>query len=416
MDASASGRLAALLCLAATMPAPVVIAQPAPSVQADPMGIELRYEAFAGCPEREAFAKNLDARRRGPAEVAKAERSRVAVPTSGVQLDVRLRSSAARVEGSIVVRSANGAQSARRIVASTCGEAADALALIAALALQGIEVEEVPAPATDTAEPSTGRRKDPSDNRVGRRADRPRASDPGPTKDRPSEDPSGVSETEPTPTTTTTTTTTTTEASAEAEIAAERKVVGESASKERVVDDPIEPDAERTTRAYVLLSGGVASGVLPRVQPVPELSLGLEQGPPGILFWSVHAAFRISPDQTRHFDQGVVAFGWWTGLSAVCLGARDSGLSASGCAAVEVGVLSADASDTARPRNERRAWVALGPGLTFGYDVTPALRLSLRAEVLTPLARYRLELPSGSAVHEPAALGLRAGLGAGLRL
>jgi hypothetical protein len=142
----------------------------------------------------------------------------------------------------------------------------------------------------------------------------------------------------------------------------------------------------------------------------------LEQGPPGVLFWSVHAAFRISPDQTRHVDQGVVTFGWWTGLSAVCLGVRDAQLSASGCATLEVGVLSSGASDTENPRDERRAWVALGPGLTFGYDLTPALRLSLRAELLTPLARYRLELPRGTAVHEPSALGLRAGLGVGLWL
>jgi len=399
MDASVSGRLAAFFCLAAAITAtPVVVAQPAP-------GVELRYEAFAGCPERDAFAKNLDARQRG-----------AAVPTSAVQLDVRLRDLADRVEGSITVTSANGVSSARRIVASTCSEAADALALIAALALQGIEVEEVP--ADDTRESSTATRKDPRDSRASRRAKAPPSPSPS------ASEPDVVPGTEPTTTITTppdpsaeTTTATTTPTATESKT--ESEVIDESAGEVREStseDDPIEPHAVRTTRAYVLLSGGVASGVLPRVQPFPELALGLEQGSPGVVFWSVHAAFRISPDQTRHFDQGVVAFGWWTGLSAVCLGARDSGLSASGCAAVEVGVLSADASDTARPRNERRAWVALGPGLTFGYDVTPALRLSLRAEVLTPLARYRLELPQGTAVHEPSGLGLRAGLGVGLWL
>jgi hypothetical protein len=390
MDASASGRLAALLCFAAAIAAPVV-AQPV-----DPIGVELRYEAFAGCPERDAFAKNLDARRRGAVQAANA-----------VQLDVRLRSSEARVEGSIVVRSANGVQSARRIVAATCGEAADALALIAALALQGIEVEEVPAPVNDTDEQPTGRRKDLSDNRDARRAEKPRASDPGPTR-------------EPEPTTTTAA-----EVPFEAESAAESTTkpeverageVRQSAREEHAEDDPIETDAERTTRAYVLLSGGVASGVLPRVQPLPELALGLSQGPPGVLFWSVQAAFRISPGQTRHFDQGVVTFGWWTGLSAACLGARGSQLSASACATLEVGVLSSGATDTENPRDERRAWVGLGPGLTFGYDVTPALRLSLRAELITPLTRYRLELPRGSAVHEPAPLGLRTGLGVGFYL
>lgn len=394
MGASASGRLAAFLCIAAAIAARVV-AQPAPS---NPTGVELRYEAFAGCPDREAFAKNLEARRRGAAG-----------PPRAVQLDVRLRSAGARVEGSLVVSGANGAGSERRIVASTCGEAADALALIAALALQGIEVEEVPAPVNETDERSTGRRKDPSDNRGDRRTDRPRASDSV-----------AANETEPA-----TTTPTAVEAAAEPEPAADStpdreaidERVGEAlASEERVDDEPIEPDTERSMRAYVLLSGGVASGVLPRAQLLPELSLGLEQGPPGVLFWSVHAAFRISPDQTRHFEQGVVTFGWWTGLAAVCLGARASQLSASGCATVEVGSLSGGADATENPQDERRAWVAVGPGVTLGYDITTALRLQLRAELITPLTRYSLELPRGSAVHEPAVLGLRAGLGAGLYL
>jgi hypothetical protein len=391
MDASVSGRLAAFFGLAAAISAPAVVAQPS----AEASSVELRYEAFAGCPDRDAFAKNLDARRRGPAAAG------------AVQLDVRLRSTAElphRVEGSIVVSSASGTGSARRITASTCAEAADALALIAALALQGIEVEEVP-PAEDTDEPAIGRRS-------GRRADRPRASDPSRAQDPPSQDASEVSETE-------ATTTTTSEAPAETAIATENEVVDDGAAEVREPAseaEPVEPDAERTTRVCLRLAGGVASGVLPRVQPFPELALGLEQGPPGVLFWSVHAAFRISPDQTRHFDQGVVTFGWWAGLSAVCLGARGTRLSASGCATLEVGVLSGDASDTNSPRDKRRAWVALGPGLTFGYDVTRALRLSLRAELLTPLTRYRLELPRGLAVHEPSALGLRAGLGASLWL
>lgn len=397
MDASVSGRLAAFFCLAAASMARVVVAQPAPSGQPNP--VELRYEASEGCPDREAFAKNLDARRRGPAAA------------SAVQLDVRLRSSAElpnRVEGSIVVSSASGTGSARRIVASTCAEAADALALIAALALQGIEVEEVP--TADTDEPSTGKRKDLSDSRGGRRADRPRASDPDPTTEaEPATTAETMAETSPV-------TEPATESTNESAAVDEREVVGEVRESSSEDDDGIEPDPERTTRAYVLLAGGVASGVLPRVQPFPELSLGLEQGPPGVLFWSLHAAFRISLDQTRHVDQGVVTFGWWTGLSAVCLGVRDGQLSASGCATVEVGALSGGATDTENAKSERRAWVAVGPGLTFGYEVTRALRLSLRAELLTPLTRYRLELPPGMAVHEPSALGLRAGLGASLWL
>jgi hypothetical protein len=382
MDASVSGRVAAFLCLATVIAARVV------SAQAAPIGVELHYEAFAGCPEREAFSKNLEARQRGAVAGA-------------VQLDVRLRELAADgVEGSITVSSANGV-SARRIMASTCSEAADALALIAALALQGIEVEEVP--ATDSDEPSTGKRKD-------RRADKTRASDADPTSQTPSEA-SVAAETEPTAATPTAAESTIETASPDEStvIDAVQKTTSED-------DEPIEPEAERTTHAYVLLSGGVASGVLPHVQPFPELALGLEQGPPGTFFWSVHAAFRISPNQTRHVDQGVVTFGWWTGLSAVCLGVRASQLSASGCAVIEVGLLSASGTDTESPRSERRAWVALGPGLTFGYDVTPALRLSLRAELLTPLTRYRLELPRETAVHEPSALGLRAGLGVGLYL
>ena len=398
VDARASARLAALICLAAAIGAPAVAAQPA--------AVELRYEAFAGCPDRDAFATNLEARRRGAAG-----------PAHAVQLDVRLRELPAqggssgelplRVEGSILVSSAAGVGSARRIVAATCGEAADALALIAALALQGIEVEEVP--AAGTQEPPASSRKERVDSRGGRRAERPRADQEDVAQGAGAvvEEPSSSA--------------TAREVPAEDETAGESSEVVEEVARQPAdavepADDPGQPGDERGLVAYVVLAGGVATGALPRVHPMPELSLRLEQGPPGVLFWSVQAAFRISPDQTRHFDEGVVTFGWWTGLSAVCLGARSAELSASGCATLEVGALSGGASETENPRHERRAWVALGPGLTFGYDLTRSLRLVLRAELLTPLARYRLELPRGSAVHEPAALGLRAGLGIGLQL
>ena len=65
MDVREAGRLAALLYLAAAWGAPFVQAQPALGEQE--LGVELHYEAFTGCPERDAFVKNLKARRRGAA-------------------------------------------------------------------------------------------------------------------------------------------------------------------------------------------------------------------------------------------------------------------------------------------------------------------------------------------------------------
>lgn len=381
--------------LATTAVGSVALAQPAASANQSLAKIELSYEAFAGCPEREVFAENLDARRRG------AVGSR-----SAVQLEVRLRplegsgrsaEPAPEVEGSIVVKSERGVPSARRIVAATCGEAADALAWIAALALQQIDVAE--APADDArAGRATGEPRSP------RSADRPRPPDP--------------SEAEPPPAIATES-----QAALKAPVETESKAAPlarerprDRASSDAAPQGVAEGPRPTEFRAYALLGGATAAGVLPRVQPLLDLSLSLEHGAQNAMAWSALAAFRIGPDQTRHLAQGAITLGFWSGLLAGCLGARGAQLSARACACFELGALSASATDTERPRSVQRAWAAVGPALALGYDITPALRVEARAEVLTPLTRYRLELPRGTAVHEPLSLGLRGGLGVGLRL
>lgn len=350
-------------------------------------GIDLQYEAPVGCPERDAFVKNLEARRRGaPPGTA----------TDTVRLEVRLELSE-RAAGSIAVTSRGGARSARRVEAATCAEAADALAFIAALALVGVQVEPEPAVAR------SNRATDQADKRASRAraTDQPLATEVTP----PDEAVAPVADVKES--------TAATETETEPQVAS---VTEQAEQAEPEEDDGDERAAQRTTRAHLMLAGGAGLGVLPAVQPLLELSLSVEAGGDGELLLSAQAGVRVAPDQTRSFDMGVVTFGWWSGLGSLCAGARGARLAASGCAMVEVGAVAASATETDRPQDELRAWLAVGPGLSLVLDASEALRLQLRAEALLPLARYRFELPRESAVHEPAQVGLRVGLGVGLRL
>lgn len=419
--------------LAAASAVPVVQAQPAPPTEGQVLGAELRYEAFTGCPDRDSFVKSLEARSRGVAA------------GMAQHLEVRLRplstrprnvdvGGADRVEGSITITGRDGARSARRIVAPTCAEASDALALIGALALQGLDVEEAtPASGNETAVPrkkttaKTTRRPAAGSTRAaqGDATGTSRAIEVGTL----GEGTGPVTGTE-----------AATEAwtdvvdVTEAPTGSQTPVADELEAQTEVVGEPIavadEPDTKtekregdvalagraNPPRAHVLLGGGVSSGVLPALQPLLELSLHLEGGAPGAVLLSAQADVRLPSSQTRSSEAGVVTFSWWSGLLSLCLGARGTELSFSGCALVEGGTLTGSATATERPQEKRRAWVALGPGLTLAYDAFAPLRLQLRAQTLAPFTRYRFELPRDTAIHQPAGLELRASLGVGLRL
>ena len=106
---------------------------------------EIVYRAPARCPDASAFAERVRARQR-PAQGAR--------PPTARRLEVRIEQRAGRAIGQLRVLGADGALTRRSIEAATCDEAADALALIAALTL---DLDAAEQPAHSAPEPPDSR-------------------------------------------------------------------------------------------------------------------------------------------------------------------------------------------------------------------------------------------------------------------
>ena len=133
MHDAEAGTLRWLLALAAVLLCPpVVLAQAALP--------EILYEAPAPCPTREAFIARLRAR----------SADAPARPPNTRRFEVRLALRAGHAIGQLRVLAIDGALSQRQIEAATCDEAADAVALIAALTLTPAS----PSPATPPPPPA----------------------------------------------------------------------------------------------------------------------------------------------------------------------------------------------------------------------------------------------------------------------
>lgn len=97
---------------------------------ADPNEVEtirIEYEAPAGCPSGREFERRVFARTRSARLAAQGEAARV--------FQVRLRRSAGRITGTLVIRESNGSSMERTVTGEHCSELATVLALASALAI-----------------------------------------------------------------------------------------------------------------------------------------------------------------------------------------------------------------------------------------------------------------------------------------
>jgi hypothetical protein len=102
------------------------------SVRADDLvPVQLEYAGFAGCPDADAFTREV---------LARAPRARLAAPTErGRTLVARVKQAGARsYDGVLVVRDAGGAATERAVHAPSCDELVTALAVIAAMVIDPI--------------------------------------------------------------------------------------------------------------------------------------------------------------------------------------------------------------------------------------------------------------------------------------
>jgi hypothetical protein len=314
--------------------------------------------------------------------------------------------------GAITVTRRGGHSAARRIEAASCAEASDGLALIAALALEG--VDDASAQQRPTGEGAAlGTSAQPARVREPARARATR------TSERDEEETAAKKPAE------ATTPASTETAHAPATVAPAREAASATSADDRdradghwldVDDDASDPLRPRS-RMSLLAAGLLASEVQPALQPGAGLSVALGLGDGRAPDFALRLGARFTPVYSERHAQGTVEFGWWSATAATCAGGYAPGarISLHGCVSLELGRLTARGRDTEQPRSEARPWVALGPSALVQWEPLSPLVLGLSLEAPFALVRDRFLLAAES-VHRPASLGLRGEFLLGARL
>lgn len=317
----------------------------------EPAPLHLEYAAPPSCPNASSFASEILARTR---------RVRFATPNEGgptlvVTIDVT-RDAAA---GKLVLRALDGAISEREVSGDGCAEVASALALIAALT---IDPEATTAPLALVP------------LRVSRPL-QPPPIDPSPAPPPP------------------------------------LSPISESTSKQ----------ADRATREprWRFAIGGAPSlslGVSPRATLGGLGFLEVVRLRASGFAPTLRVGFGYEVSGTALIAPGAVDFARATALLDACpvrlVLAR---FDLSPCVSFEAGALRASASAIVDAKSATRPWAALGATARATFEVTRPLFLDASLGGLFALSRDTFFFAPSTTIYEPAILGLRAAVGAGLR-
>ena len=345
-------------------------------------GTTVLYDAPAGCPSQSDFEARLRARGGSHGGSASA-------PPSLQRIEARIRAKGKRAQGVVVITDAAGVATTRQIVAASCAEAVDALALIVALTLDPLEAggpsQAAPAAAASPGEGSTSSAEGGSSesSKAAPATAAARAREHAPDKAN--------------------------EAAAESEKTSEPEIEHDTESKAR------SPGASEASRFGAFVSALVAAGATP--DPAFGAELGFEAVVlPGTPRLSAGLGARIVLSQTVHDAAGTASFDWWAGFASMCAGTHigSSAFSLDLCATFELGSLGASGSNTRNPASATKSWQALGPALNAEWVFAPPVLLTVGVEGLFPFRHQRFLLGE-SVIHEIPTVALRAQGGMGLR-
>jgi hypothetical protein len=122
----------------------------------------------------------------------------------------------------------------------------------------------------------------------------------------------------------------------------------------------------------------------------------------------------LLPGRSEPVGDGVsqrVDFALLAGGVRACYRVLSGRAHADTCGAFELGSLSADARGLVAASDSRDLWLATGLGVDLGWDLTPALALSARAEGLVPLVTESYVVNESETVTTTPDVTLRAALG-----
>jgi hypothetical protein len=322
-------------------------------VAAEGEPIHLEYRAFDRCPDESAFEAQV-----------RAHTPRVSFAEAAARtFEVRIDAGTASVVGRLVVRRADHVEGTRQIRAPSCDEAAEALALMVALAVDPSAVLIAPVAK--------------------------RAGDAGPP---PNAGPETSNAPPPPPVTMDT---------------------GSTAREVEVPRAVAEPGARRTL--YVGMDVAVATDVMPSATVGLSPYAGWSANRRGFIEPGVRLAFVHGSSATAAAAGGTASFEWNVGRADGCLLSWPGGSARLlACGRAEAGVLDASGADVSSPRGATRGWLSAGPLLRFEWTIVSTLFLDADAAAMFHITDNRFYFSPDATIYVVPVAGLEAATGLGL--
>jgi len=344
----------------------------------EPIRVEYRAPAAAGCPSATQFSAQVFARTRSARAAAPEEAARTFI--------VELQRHGTRVTGSLVIQEKDGATMARRVNGSRCRDVATVLALATALAIDP-RAELAPAETLDEPEPPPEAAETPPDasgDEPARSSDDAGNQPPPPVDDR-APGPASVSE----------------HTAAEVE-----------------VEEPAEVASGPSVWSPRWAFGATASfGTAPR--PAFGISGLIElhregPGPAPIGDVGLELAYRRAAQSSVRDAEA--SFHFYVARPTLCASAVVLGASLRiiPCVATELGGVTGVGSDIPDSSEQSRFWAAIEVQLRLELALDAAWFITLEGGAAAPLTRYKFvfENPDTS-IHEVPALTATAALRVG---
>ncbi|HEX4335531.1 MAG TPA: hypothetical protein VH062_06425 [Polyangiaceae bacterium] len=344
------GRLGGLVAGIVVLACNVAHAQTT-QANADPLrGTEVTYDVPAGCPTQSDFESRLRLRSLGKA----------GTPVVLRRIEAHVQDSAGKTSASVVITDSAGASTSRNIVAASCNEAVDALALIIALTLD-------PVLRADAASANGSADATSSSAATATGVAAPLSS-PSPSTETPSD---------------------------------------ESSVPSAVRRDSVSARPKFGVEAAVTASSGIGPGMEVGGEAALEMltSTGV----------TVRAGARKVKSQDVSRPSGDAEFSWWAAFAMACAGTPLGAPSflMSVCGTYEFGFLDADGKNTRNPASTRSNWQALGPGVRAEWIAVGPLTLHAGVDGVVPFRREKFTI-GNQVVYEVPLVALRVEAGLGL--
>lgn len=362
--------------------------------------LRLEYEAPPGCPDAPEFAQQVERRRAHPASAGSEEPSRAlrvqirraAGPTAG--------GAPGGVVGRLVVVDPEGRASERTIEGTDCRGVASALALIAALAVDGNGSPPAAAAPAPAASPAPAPPPAP-------RATSPTRPEPETTAQAPAARPAPAPPPPPS------------SSRLEPEHTAQPPAT-RPAPPPRIVN--LESDRRSPPGGHVPLSFSAAAEALLAEGMAPEPTLGWtalaglsigRPGPAGALLVRVGIASALA--RTFSGPDGAASFDWIAGVAEACPVSLAvlSTVRVRPCVVGEYGAVHASGSDTMNPQAVMRPWAGAGVEARLSWQVLGPISLDGSISGLAAFERNQFILGSDSVFETPPVVA-RATLGFGI--